>query len=258
MSATAFNGYTPAPPLSSDKLYGPDPYDYNFCYPIDFSCLETDRVALQPFIPRIHAPLYYEQISKDASLEEWLPFRTDTLESFLAAVESWRVGPGNVFIAIIDKGHPGQEPQVPGGSLAGVIGLFYTSSTTLSTEIGPVMAFPAFQRTYVMSSAIGLLLRYCLEIPSKGGLGLRRVQWTTSPLNKASIRTATRMGFKQEAVLRWSFPLQDEKKVGHGRPLREGDPLPHNPGRDSALLAVTCEEWEDGGRESVQALMDRT
>ena len=119
------------------------------------------------------------------------------------------------------------------------------------------MAFTSFQRTYVTSNAVGLLLRYCLEIPAKGGLGLRRVQWKANPLNKASIKTATRMGFKEEGVLRWFFPLHDEKKVGHGRPLREVDPLPNKPGRDSALLAITCEDWEAGGRESVQALVDR-
>ena len=257
MFTTAFNGYAPPVPPSSEELYGPDPYDYNFCFPIDFSRLESDRVALQLFNPRVHAPLYFEQVSKDPSLEEWIPFRTDSLEFYLTVVENWRRDPNNIMFAVIDKGHPGREPQVPGGSFAGVIGLLHTSAPSLSTEIGPVMAFTSFQRTYVTSNAVGLLLRYCLEIPAKGGLGLRRVQWKANPLNKASIKTATRMGFKEEGVLRWFFPLHDEKKVGHGRPLREGDPLPNKPGRDSALLAFSCEDWEAGGRELVQSLIDR-
>ncbi|KZV67512.1 acyl-CoA N-acyltransferase [Peniophora sp. CONT] len=257
MSPAAFNGYAPPSQFSAEELYGPDPYNFNFSFPVDFARLETDRVALQPFIPRIHAPLYFEQVSKHASLEEWLPFRTDTLEFFLTLLENWRRDPGNVLFAVIDKGRPSQDPRIPDGGFAGVIGLFYTSASTLSTEIGPVMTFPDFQRSHVTSNAVGLLLRYTLEVPNKGGLGLRRVQWKANPLNVASTKAATRMGFKQEAILRWSFPLHDEKKVGHGRPLREGDPLPSKPGRDSALLAITCEDWEAGGRELVQTLLDR-
>lgn len=257
MSPAAFNGYTPASQPSDEELYGPDPYDFNFCFPIDFTRLETDRVVLQPFIPRIHAPLYFEQVFNNPSLEEWLPSRTDSLESYLRLIEDWRRDANNIVFAVIDKGRPGQEPQVPGGTFAGVIGLIHTSAPSLSTEIGPVLTFAHAQRTYVTSNAVGILLRYCLEVPAEGGLGLRRVQWKANPLNKASIKAAERMGFKPEAVLRWSFALQDEAKVGHGRPLREGDPLPNKPGRDSALLAFTCEEWEAGGRELVQGLIDR-
>jgi len=53
-----------------------------------------------------------------------------------------------------------------GGALAGVIGLFFMSPENLSVEIGWVLVFPTFQRTYATTNAIGLLLRYCLELPS--------------------------------------------------------------------------------------------
>ncbi|KZV67518.1 hypothetical protein PENSPDRAFT_654001 [Peniophora sp. CONT] len=51
--------------------------------------------------------------------------------------------------------------------------------------------------------------------------------------------------------------LKDNKKIGHGRALREGDPRPDQPGRDNDVLSLCCDDWEAGGRELVQALVDR-
>ena len=86
---------------------------------------------------------------------------------------------------------------------------------------------------------------------------MRRVQWIANPLNVASVNAAKRMGFKMEGALRWAMVLKDDKKVGHGRPLRVGDPLPDQPGRDSAILSLCCDDWEGGGRELVRGLVDR-
>ncbi|KZV67513.1 acyl-CoA N-acyltransferase [Peniophora sp. CONT] len=255
---TVINSFTPAPPPEvGGDLYGPEPYDYNFCTAVDFSRLETDRVALTPLIPRIHAPLWFEQASQDPSFEAWMSFRNDTLEQLLKRLEGWRRNPTQLVLAIIDKGRPGQAPIVPSGSFAGLIGLVRHSSQNLTTKMAPVMVFKPFQRTYVTSSAIGLLLRYCLEVPANGGLGLRRVEWTANALNAASVNAAVRMGFKHEATLRWSSILIDKEKVGDGRSLREGDPKPDKGGRDNEIFAFCWEDWEAAGRDLVQARLDR-
>lgn len=257
---TSFNGYTPVTPAvltNGEDMYGSDPYDYNYCFSVDFAQLETDRVALTPRIPRIHARLYFEEVSNDADIEKWIHIRHDTFEQFLQSLEAWRRDSDQLVLAIVDKRRSGPALSVPGGSFAGIIGLVRTSAGNLSTEMGPVITLPMFQRTYVTSSAVGVLLRYCLEVPAKGGLGLRRVQWSANPANMASVQAAVRMGFKREGTLRWTLPLPDEKKIGHGRALREGDPKPTQPGRDTEILAFCSEDWEAGGREFVQALVHR-
>ena len=50
------NAYsTPTPtPLRENDLYGPDPYDINFNFPVHVESLETERVRLTPFIPKVH------------------------------------------------------------------------------------------------------------------------------------------------------------------------------------------------------------
>ncbi|KZV67514.1 hypothetical protein PENSPDRAFT_653996 [Peniophora sp. CONT] len=208
ITATAFNGYAPAPLPEGEGLYGPDPYDYNFCIPVDFSRLENDRIALVPLIPRVHAPLWLEQANQDPTFEEWLTFRNETLEQLLQKLELARRNSSDIVLAIIDKGRPGQAPIVPDGSFAGIIGLTEHSTRHLSSEIAPVMVFKAFQRTYVTSSAVGLLLRYCLDVPAQGGLGLRRVFWTSNPMNVASVNAAKRMGFKPSGNARYESLCQ--------------------------------------------------
>ncbi|VDC02818.1 unnamed protein product [Peniophora sp. CBMAI 1063] len=255
--STVINGYTPPQPPVIEDLYGPEPYDYNFGVSVDFTRLETDRIALTPLEPRIHAPLWFEQVSKDASLEGWMSFRHDSLDQLLRRLETWRRNPNVLIFAVIDKGRPGQAPIVPGGSFAGIIGLVQYSAQNLSVSMAPIITWRDFQRTYVTSSAIGLLLRYCLDTPAQGGLGLRRIGWIANEMNAASVSAALRMGFKHEVTLRWSSVLLDEKKVGDGRPLREGDPHPGRGGRDNERFSFCWEDWEDGGRERVQALIDR-
>ena len=120
------------------------------------------------------------------------------------------------------------------------------------------MVFSSFQRSYVTSSAIGLLLRYCLEVPANGGLGLRRVGWTADALNAASVNVAIWMGCEHEATWRWSSLALDDKKVSvDGRSSRDGGPHPGRPGRDSERFSDCWEDWENGGRDLVQARIDR-
>jgi RimJ/RimL family protein N-acetyltransferase len=158
--------------------------------------------------------------------------------------------PWCVLFAIVDKAR--------GGALAGVIGLAETWPVHLSTQIAWVVVFPAFRDTYVEANAIGLLLRYCLEPPSAPrtpGLGFRRVQWMDRTENPTSCDTARRMGFKEEGVLRWTWVLH-EGAEGNGIPVREGDPEAPKAGQHNISFSLCADDWENGGMEHIQGLID--
>jgi len=237
--------------------YGPDPYDINWAFPLHEDTLESERVKLTPFIPKLHAQEYAAQVGVRPDLQQWYPFDLSTLDQILTGIElRVRRNPSWILFAIIDKAR--------GGAMAGVIGLINASAENLSAEIAWLLVFPAFQRTYITSNAVGIMLRYALELPSPDpvhggrgrGLGFRRVQWTAHTANKPSRVVAARMGLKEEGVLRWTWVLY-EGAEGNGIPLRDGDPLSPRPGRHSVLLSLCADDWEDGGREHVQRLIDR-
>jgi RimJ/RimL family protein N-acetyltransferase len=259
------NGYSPPLPAAAALAedYGPDPYDVNFCFPLDVSHLESERVKLTPFVPRLHAKIYYDQIRQHPELHAWFAITPKSLAEILYECERFRQDSTDIVFAVIDKGTP--DPVHPdwGGSMAGTL-LLHTIPASLTAEIGWVVTFPAFQRTYVTSNATGILLRYCLATPGPSpdarhpGLGLRRVQWHANARNAPSVKAAQRLGFTMEAQLRWLRVLPDDvKSAGNGKAIRAGDPAPERVSRDDALLSVCADDWEDGGRELVQRLIDR-
>src|SRR6267142_4369588 len=191
------NSYkAPDAPTLLPGYYGPDPYDINWTMPLHEATLESDRVKLTPFIPSLHAREYAEQAATHPELHRYISLDVSSLDNFLTKVEPFvRRQPTNILLAIIDKTRGG-------GALAGVIELFFMSPENLSVEIGWVLVFPTFQRTYATTNAIGLLLRYCLELPSapqRPWMGLLRVQWAAHTANWASQAAAQRMGFKRRA-----------------------------------------------------------
>ncbi|KAF7312271.1 N-acetyltransferase domain-containing protein [Mycena indigotica] len=207
--------------------------------PFTETALETSRVKLEVFSPAVHSEAFFSIVGAHHGLLRYfaIDFTPEILETFLA-------DPGTILFAIIDKTRQ--------DSFAGIIGLLHTSFANLSTEIGPVVIFPDFQRTFVASNAIGLVMRYCLNLPSDGGLGFRRVQWTANEENTASLRAAERMGMKVEGVMRWNWvlpPGREGKQVSNGR----GAGL----GRHSVLLAVCWDDWENGGKELVDKIVER-
>ncbi|KNZ77259.1 hypothetical protein J132_05969 [Termitomyces sp. J132] len=211
-----------------------DSYDINFCFPV--RDLENERLKLTPFIVSIF----------------------QRLRSFSRHLIS-RIQPsqGCVLFAIYDK-TKASETGNPDGSLAGVIGLSDTSIAHLRAEVAFVMISPLFQRTHVATNAVGLLLHYALDLPSEGGLGLRRMTWKANPLNAASIKVAERMGFVKEGNLRWDWVLPDGKDSGgNGRDRRMGDPRPDALGRDTVVLGLCWDEWEDFARVRVDEAMAR-
>jgi len=167
--------------------------------------------------------------------------------------------PGMVLFAIIDKTRPATSYDSE-GTLAGSITYMNSNIGHLSTEIGWVLVLPPFQRTHVTSNAVGLLLQYALDVPEQGGLGLRRVQWQTSTVNVPSQRAADRMGFQKEGVIRWAQRFQHgtkRGKVGNGKEIPKDRGNEDDLARDTVLYSICWDDWEDGGREKVQAIMDR-
>jgi len=232
--------------------YGPDPYDINWIMPLHEATLESDRIKLTPFVPSLHAKEYAEQIAAHPDLHRWFPVDLSSLDHILTVAElHMRCQSKNILFAITDKAR--------GGALAGVIGLVNTSPADLRTEIAWVLVFPAFRHTNVATNAVGLVLRYCLEPPSAPqtpGLGLRRVQWMGHTENQPSCTTPKRMGFKEEGVFRWTWVLL-EGMEGNGIPVRKGDPKGSRLGRHSVAFSLCADDWENGGREHVQRLIDR-
>lgn len=197
------NLYQPPPPqkLAGSAAWGPDPYDVNFAFPVRE--VQNDVVKITPFIPREHADAFLtSSLPHLEALYKWMPFGLPTHESLLDFVEQFmRQDPTRCLFAIIDKTRLGDFD----GTLAGIIGLINTDASRLVSEVGPVIVLPEFQRTHVTRNAVGLLLQWCMELPSvpKRGLGLRRVTWLAHPDNAASTMTALKMGFRDEGIMRF-------------------------------------------------------
>ncbi|KAF8639346.1 hypothetical protein AX17_001565 [Amanita inopinata Kibby_2008] len=252
-------------------------YDFNFCFPVP-EVLENNRVRLVPFNPHIHSEKLLKKLESYPEVFEYLPYGPfKTIEEYGLFLKTRVQGdPGTLFFAVYDKtkadlsnsekddddgGNGGVGAGAGGGGalLAGSIAFLNSSATNLAVEIGHIITLPPFQRTHVTSNAIGLLMHYALDVPSERGLGLRRVVWQANALNKRSIGTAQRMGFKMEGILRWDrvLPLGKESasngRVGRGKE----DPRMGCVGRDTAMLSHCWDDWEGGGRQRVGEIMAR-
>ncbi|KAG6917400.1 hypothetical protein DXG01_002669 [Tephrocybe rancida] len=162
----------------------------------------------------------------------------------------------NTLFAVYDKTKVSKTGD-PEGAFAGAIGYSNGSAPNLALEIAWVLISPEFQRTHVTTNAIGLLLKYALDLPGKGGLGLRRVVWQCSPLNGPSLKAAERMGFKKEGYSRWTLVMPEIKLIGNDQERRAGDPKPYLLGRDTRTLAVCWDDWETGTSQHVDGLIAR-
>ncbi|KAF9039307.1 acyl-CoA N-acyltransferase [Panaeolus papilionaceus] len=241
-------------------------YDVNFCFPVP-ERLESRRVALVPFIPKLHSKDFYDLACSYPEVFNYLPFGPyDTIKNFEQTLVENRArkDPGWLLMIVFDKTKPAPSDKdaIYPGALAGCIALINTSAPNLATEVGCIIIFPPFQRTHVTSNTIGLLLNFALNTSDvqEGALGLRRVVWQANALNSASIRAAERMGFQREALLKWDRVLPPGKELigaGNGVALRAGDPKPDHSGRDTAILSISWEGWEEGGRERVNEIINR-
>lgn len=119
------------------------------------------------------------------------------------------------------------------------------------------MILPGYQHTHVAKTSVGLLLEYTLEPKEKGGLGLVRVDWLASTMNKGSIGLAERMGFRKIAVIPWHMRFvkgMSRGKIGNGKELPPGGDR-EDVWRDSCLLSVAWDEWVGGVRERVLKIL---
>ncbi|KAH9484923.1 hypothetical protein JR316_0001825 [Psilocybe cubensis] len=251
------NNYRPPTPPKLDLSLNKDkPYSINCNIDLP-KVLETDRVQLVPFIPSLHAESVYETISSNPQIERFLPISWPTLESFLTFIETFiRQQYDTALFTIIDKTRTpasGPNNHVTNGRIAGLIGWLHASPQNLSVEIGPVIVFPEFQRTFVSANAIGLLLRFFLDLPAQGGQGFRRVVWCASPANEASIAAAEKMQFVKEGVTRWLWILPEGKEGGRPVDGTRGA----GPGRDSVVLSLCWDDWEAHARDEVTKRMER-
>lgn len=209
----------------------------------------------------MHFAQLLEAVDEHPELYDYLPYgpfhKADP-----QAVAYWhehriRSDPETLLFAVIDKTQPAPESHPDqGGPLAGVMAYLFTWPNQLSTEIGHVLTFPKWHKTFLTTNAVALLLIHALETPKNGGWGLRRVQWQANDLNKPSIRTAQRMGLAHEGVIRWQRLMHvGPTKFAASVEGREGDPRPDVRGRHSAMLAM-C--WDTYDRAALEKLIART
>ncbi|EKM51083.1 uncharacterized protein PHACADRAFT_103896 [Phanerochaete carnosa HHB-10118-sp] len=221
-------------------------YDPNFYYPVKE--FQSDRVKLVPFHPELNGKAFYDASALYPEVYDWIPFGPfPTIEGFLDYIEG-RIhrDPALTLFVVYNKSVENETDQI-----AGLIGFLNTVPAYLSTEIGFVFTLPPFQRTHVTTHAVGLLLAWCFD-----ELKLRRVQWQANALNEKSVSAAQKMGFILEGIIRWQRLLPPEKSERGLKP-REDDPKPEYYGRNSALLSVCWDDWEDGVRQQVQERMAR-
>lgn len=130
------------------------------------------------------------------------------------------------------------------------------AQTHIGSDLGiQITILPAFQRTFVTSNAVGLLLLYTLDSPPNG-LGLRRCQWQTHAGNEPSKRVATRMCFTFEGVERFQRVVPTNK-IGNGFDTSLlSDVLGQRlgPSRDSAIFAHYCDEWPEKRKQVVEVM----
>lgn len=250
---TFFNSYKPiATQVITDIEPGPFDVLFNAAVP---TSLESPRVRLEPFVPSVHArPFFAEYQKQREETEKYLPLSWPDISAFLTWINRYVfTDPASLLFAIIDR-TKAQDGSNLEESIAGIIGYYHSEPHNLSVEIGPVIILPRAQRTFVSSNAIGLMLKYALDLPKDGGLGLRRVGWTANPNNQASVRAAERMGLKIEGVARWTWILPVGKDGG--KPPVDGK-RGEGQGRDSTVLSLCWDDWEGGARDLVEKVMAR-
>ncbi|KAJ5153000.1 uncharacterized protein N7482_009478 [Penicillium canariense] len=230
-------------------------------FPFPIGDISNHRVKLVPFDPDHHGGTFFRLSSSHPELYTHMPmgpwssedeFKAEFYESPETHLLSFS-NPASFAFAIIDKSRSASAED-PEGELAGTLSFVRTSETHLCTEIGFIIILPPYQHTHVARNAVGLALRYILESPEKGGLGLRRVHWRTSTKNIASAKLAEKMGFEKIGIVPWHMRFVKGKlhaKTGNGRSLPPGSD-PQDVWRDSIDYSLSWDWWERFAREETQ------
>ncbi|KAJ5618833.1 hypothetical protein N7510_002817 [Penicillium lagena] len=198
--------------------------------------LENNLVALEPFDPNVHVVRFVEEVKTHPETFTYIALPViETEADFVREVyDPSQASPEICLYAVIDK--------AAGNKYAGVISLLNTNPVNAVAEMGAIV-FPDFQRTHVGTNAIGLALLYMLDPPPAGGLGLRRVEWLCHAENIASRRTALRMEFEFEGILRW------HRAFARGSPVealeKRNGTTGELPGRHTAIYSIVWDEWDE-------------
>ncbi len=232
------------PVVPASELYGPTPYDINFCFPYLPQTLDTDQIKLEPFIPRLHAGSFLRHASSFPEDFHFMRFTPpNTLEELLVYFElSFRRNPANMAFVIIDKAT---------GRFGGFAALVNCDAEHRSADIAMGIAFRGYRGTSGSVLTASLLLRYCMNLPTDSvpGLGLRRVIWTSHSSNPRSQGLARALGMRLEMEKRWSRVITPEK-ASNGRMLRSDDPC-DGQGVDDLFFVMCFDDWEAGGKNAV-------
>ncbi len=193
------NSYNPErPSILPEELYGPTPYDFNFCFPYLPQSLETDQIKVIPFVPRLHAELLFQHTISHPEDFRYMAFTAPkTVEELLEYFEiHYRRDPSKMAFVCVDK-----KADVVGGMVTLVDCDPHSKTATFAMG----MAFRGFRGTSGASLSTALVLRYCLNTMSDAvpGLGLRRVQWTNHSDNILSQKLSRWLGLRFESEQRW-------------------------------------------------------
>ena len=163
------------------------------------------------------------------------------------------------------------NPETEDFVFAGVTNLDYISPRNLVGELG-INIFPFARGGITATHTIALMMRYTLNLPSEGGLGLRRLQWRTVAANGPSMGLSRKMGFESEGITRYEMLVWEGRNWnGHGTPIgvlgwrsalmlvsidgREGDGAWGKKSADTVNKSVTCEDWERRVKQLVQEVL---
>jgi RimJ/RimL family protein N-acetyltransferase len=108
--------------------------------------------------------------------------------AFVQWLEERSVRPDQALYAVISKRAHREA--------TGLYFLISIEAAVGRTEVGLVLG-PALARSTGATEALFLIAGYVFD-----GLGYRRLEWRCNPENEASVRAATRFGFRLEGVLR--------------------------------------------------------
>ncbi|KLO11161.1 hypothetical protein SCHPADRAFT_930104 [Schizopora paradoxa] len=252
------NAYEPQPrifeqTLPESELYGPHPYDVNFCFPYLPEALRNKSLALVPFIPRLHAEKLFEHARHHPEDFQYMRFPIPkTLEGMLAWFElTFRRNPFYMaYTALYADGIGNWE-------VGGVIALIECSEETLTAEIGMGLTFQNFRGKSRALETVAMLMRYCLNVPTDQvpGLGLRKVGWTAHANNRLPQVIPLALGSRLESMKRWNRVAHDGK-VGNGKAPRKGDRI-GLPGVDDLFFVMCWDDWEADGRRAAEAVLGK-
>jgi RimJ/RimL family protein N-acetyltransferase len=180
--------------------------------PVERVELRGERVALEPLSAR-HLPALAAAI-EDGQL--WkipvtLVPRPEELEDFLKQAEERYAAQQERAFATVD---------LASGTVVGSTRFMAINRHHRRVEIGFTFLAQRWQRSYVNTEAKYLMLRHAFE-----EWACNRVELLTDVLNEKSRAAISRLGAKQEGVMRSHMIMRNERV------------------RDSALYSITASEW---------------